>query len=251
MALALQADRGHLHGKGLAHVGVVVKVDGQTAGRNVDGHSVLGLGGRRVVALVGQAHGDLKTLVAAFNERALLGDFAHFPVGADALFLDRLGIAGEHKRLLAHFVLQQELLVFVHEQRLAGKHGRAHEEVGLVQVLFVRGEHIKVGFLAHGHVECHLKLGPRRYLLLCHVVSPSRGRRYHRRARCTFGYCTCFAAGCSTGRAKWRDGEGKGARNARPQPPAAASTSALHTLTVDTCGCGSSLALWAQARPGQ
>ena len=205
MTLALQADRGHLHGQGLAHVGIIVEVDGQAAGRDVDGHGVLGLGGRRVVALVGQAHGDLKTLVAALNEGALLGDFAHFPVGADALFLDRFGVAGEHERLLAHFVLQQQLLVFVHDERLAGEHGRAHKKVRVVQVLFIRGEHVEVGFLAHGHVECHLKLGPRRYLLLCHVVSPSRGRRYHRRARCTLGYCTCFAGGFDVQRVKWRD----------------------------------------------
>ena len=218
MALALQADRGHLHGQGLAHVGIIVEVDGQTAGRDVDGHGVLGLGGGRVVALVGQAHGNLKTLVAALDKGALLGNFAHFPVGADALFLDRLGIAGEHERLLAHFVLQQQLLVFVHEQRLAGKHGRAHEEVGLVQVFFVRGEHVEVGFLAHGHVKCHLKLGPRRYLLLCHVFSPSRGRRYHRRARCTLGYCTCFVAGFDVQHAKWWDGEGgAGASEAAPR----------------------------------
>lgn len=209
MALALQADRGHLHGQGLAHVGVIVEVNGQAAGRDVDGHGVLGLGGRRVIALVGQAHGDLKTLVAALDKAALLGDFAHFPVGADALFLDCLGIAGEHERFLAHFVLQQELLVFVHEQRLAGEHGSAHKEVRLVQVLFVRGEHVEVGFLAHGHVECHLKLSPRRYLLLCHVFSPSRGRRYHRRARCALGYCNCFAAGFDAQRVKWRDGRSR------------------------------------------
>ena len=230
-----------MYGQGLAHVGIIVKVDGQAAGRDVDGHGVLGLGGGRVVALVGQAHGDLKTLVAALDEAALLGDFAHFPVGADALFLNRLGIASEDERLLAHFVLQQELLVFVHEQRLAGEHGRAHEKVRLVQVLFVRGEHVEVGFLAHGHVECHLKLSPRHYLLLCHVFSPSRGRRYHRRARCTLGYCTCFAVGYSAGCAKWRDDEGG----------ACASAAAPHAPTVDTCGCGSSSTPWAQARLGQ
>lgn len=100
--------------------------------------------------------------------------------------------------------LQQQLLVFVHDERLAGEHGRAHKKVRLVQVLFVRGEHVEVGFLAHGHVECHLKLSPRRYLLLCHVFSPSRGRRYHRRARCTLGYCNCFAAGFDVQRVKWR-----------------------------------------------
>ena len=88
----------------------------------------------------------------------MLGHLAYLPQRADARLLHGLGVAGQHEGVAAFGVLEQEFLILIQNQRLAGKHGRADKEIGFVDGALEGSHHVEIGLLAHGRIERSFQL---------------------------------------------------------------------------------------------